>query len=71
MCGRYALGKQPNSLLDYFHLHVEAPVYHLSYDIAPSQRAPVILLNAEQQRVCQLMQWGLIPVLVEGAGCAL
>jgi putative SOS response-associated peptidase YedK len=66
MCGRYTLGKEPNSLLDYFHLHGEVPVYHLSYNIAPSQYAPVILHNAQQQRVCQLMQWGLIPSWSKG-----
>lgn len=66
MCGRYTLGKEPNSLLDYFHLHGEVPVYHLSYNIAPSQTAPVILKDAQQQRVCQLMQWGLIPSWSKG-----
>lgn len=38
MCGRYTLGQEPNSLLDYFHLHGEVPVYHLSYNIAPTQQ---------------------------------
>jgi putative SOS response-associated peptidase YedK len=66
MCGRFTLGKEPNSLLDYFHLHGEVPVYHLSYNIAPSQTAPVILHDAQQQRVCQLMQWGLIPSWSKG-----
>ena len=66
MCGRYTLGKEPNSLLDYFHLHGEVPVYHLSYNIAPSQAAPGILHDAQQQRVCQVMQWGLIPAWSQG-----
>lgn len=66
MCGRYTLGKEPDSLLDYFHLHGEVPVYHLSYNIAPSRHAPVILQAAQQQRVCQLMQWGFVPAWSQG-----
>ncbi len=65
MCGRYTLGRQPNSLLDYFHLHGEVPVYHLSWNITPSQMAPVVLQDTKQGsgagRVCQLMRWGLVP----------
>ena len=61
MCGRYTLGREPNSLLDYFHLHGEVPTYHLSYNIAPTQTAPVIIGSSSQQRECRLMRWGLIP----------
>ena len=60
MCGRYTLGREPNSLLDYFHLHGEVPVYHLSYNIAPTQQAPVVIQSGDQ-RICHLMRWGLIP----------
>ena len=66
MCGRYTLGKEPNSLLDYFHLHGDVPVYHLSYNIAPSQLAPVVLHNQDGQRVCQMMRWGLVPAWSKG-----
>lgn len=70
MCGRYTLGRQPNSLLDYFHLHGDVPVYHLSWNIAPSQMAPVVLHGADQssgqKRVCQLMRWGLVPAWSKG-----
>jgi len=61
MCGRYTLGREPESLLEYFHLHGEVPFYHLSYNIAPSQTVPVITQDLDQQRVCMLMQWGLVP----------
>lgn len=61
MCGRYTLGREPGSLLDYFHLHGEVPAYHLSYNIAPSQTAPVIVQDANQHRVCRMMRWGLVP----------
>lgn len=60
MCGRYTLGREPESLLDYFHIHGDVPVYHLSYNIAPTQLAPVVI-QQDAQRVCRLMRWGLIP----------
>jgi putative SOS response-associated peptidase YedK len=37
------------------------PTYHLSYNIAPTQLAPVIVNNKEKQRVCKMMRWGLVP----------
>ncbi len=61
MCGRYTLGREPDSLLDYFHLHGEVPVYHLSYNIAPSQTVPVIVQDVNHNRECRLMRWGLVP----------
>jgi putative SOS response-associated peptidase YedK len=61
MCGRYTLGRQPDSLLDYFHLHGEMPAYHLSWNIAPTQSAPVIIHDSEQRRICRMMRWGLVP----------
>ena len=60
MCGRYTLGREPESLMDYFHIHGDVPVYHLSYNIAPTQQAPVIIQSGDG-RVCRLMRWGLIP----------
>lgn len=66
MCGRYTLGRQPDALLDYFHLHGVVPVYHLSWNIAPGQTAPVVVHDREQQRVCQLMRWGLVPAWSSG-----
>ena len=66
MCGRFTLGREPDSLLDYFHLHGEVPTFHLSYNIAPTQVTPVVLLDREQNRVCRMMRWGLIPSWSKG-----
>ena len=60
MSGRFTLGKEPNSLLDYFHLHGEVPNFHLSYNIAPTQTSPIVFAD-QQHRACELMRWGLIP----------
>ncbi|VAW96434.1 hypothetical protein MNBD_GAMMA21-1019 [hydrothermal vent metagenome] len=65
MCGRFTLGKEPNSLLDYFHLHGEVPNFNMPYNITPSQMCPIIYA-AQQQRVCELMRWGLIPAWSKG-----
>ncbi len=65
MCGRFTLGKEPNSLLEYFHLHGEVPTFHLSYNIAPTQMSLVVYAN-QQHRVCDLMRWGLIPSWSKG-----
>jgi len=66
MCGRFTLGQGLNSLLDYFHLHGEMPGYPLSYNIAPTQLSPIVLADADQNRVCQLMRWGLVPSWSKG-----
>ena len=65
MCGRFTLGKEPDSLLDYFHLHGEVPDFHMSYNIAPTQNSPIVFIN-QQHRVCELMRWGLIPSWSKG-----
>ncbi len=56
MCGRFTLGKEPNSLLDYFHLHGEVPNFKLSFNIAPTHKTPIVFAN-QQQRACALMRW--------------
>ncbi len=65
MCGRFTLGKEPDSLLDYFHLHGEVPDFDMSYNIAPTQMTPIVFCD-QQYRVCELMRWGLIPSWSKG-----
>lgn len=58
MCGRYTLTKQEKRLQEYFDLTERLP-FTPRYNIAPTQAAPVILMeNAPQRR---MMRWGLIP----------
>ena len=58
MCGRYTLTKQERRLQKYFGLTERLP-FAPRYNIAPTQEAPVILMeNAPQRR---MMRWGLIP----------
>jgi len=65
MCGRFTLGKEPNSLLDYFHLHGEVPNFNMSYNIAPTQLSPIVFMD-QQRRTCGLIRWGLIPSWSQG-----
>lgn len=60
MCGRYTLGVEPASLYAHFQLHGEVPGYKTSYNIAPSETAPIIY-QADDQRRARLMRWGMIP----------
>lgn len=60
MCGRYTLGKTPESLLEHFQLFGEVPGFKVSYNIAPSESAPIVY-QYEGRRLALLMRWGMIP----------
>ena len=60
MCGRYTLGKEPDSLYEQFQLHGEVPGYKVSYNIAPSESAPIVYRYGGH-RLALLMRWGMIP----------
>jgi putative SOS response-associated peptidase YedK len=56
VCGRYSLDLEPKDLSDYYH-DVPLVGYHgPSYNVAPSQYAPVVTHDGLTQ-----MKWGLIP----------
>ncbi len=63
MCGRYTL-RQPGAIAERFHL-TQATLLAESapaprYNIAPSQRAMVVLRQGDDTRA-EWMQWGLVP----------
>jgi len=60
MCGRYTLGKTPESLLEHFQLFGEVPGFKASYNIAPSESAPIVY-QYSGHRLALLMRWGMIP----------
>jgi putative SOS response-associated peptidase YedK len=60
MCGRYTLGKTPESLLEHFQLFGEVPCFKASYNIAPSESVPIVYQYAGH-RLALLMRWGMIP----------
>ncbi len=60
MCGRYSLTKPIKTLKEHFQAIAVALEHDKHYNIAPSQRVPVILAGA-QGREIHALRWGLIP----------
>lgn len=58
MCGRYTIVKKPEGLAEL--LGVELPEFTPRYNIAPSQRAPVIFREQEKPAADEF-KWGLVP----------
>lgn len=60
MCGRYSLAIDAVMFAKYFNMGTEGLDFHLRYNIAPGQLAPVIS-SIEGKRALSNMQWGLRP----------
>jgi putative SOS response-associated peptidase YedK len=60
MCGRFTLHIPPELLAEIFGL-VSIPDFQARYNIAPTQKVPVIRQDAGGQRQLALLHWGLIP----------
>ncbi len=69
MCGRYTQTESLKKLLDRFGFRSIADDMAPRYNIAPSQKAPVVVL-AEAGRVLKNMTWGLIPFWVKELAAA-
>ncbi|MBI1369856.1 MAG: SOS response-associated peptidase [Planctomycetes bacterium] len=61
MCGRYVLKSRMAQLMSAFGLVEEFRVFGPSYNIAPMQFAPVIVIGDAGRRVMRPMRWGLVP----------
>lgn len=62
MCGRYFLKRPPAALLDELQAAQPAPNFPPSWNIAPTQQAPVLRWNPQTgQRHLNLLRWGLVP----------
>ena len=62
MCGRYFLKRPPAALLDQLQAAQPAPNFPPSWNIAPTQQAPVLRWNPQTgQRHLNLLRWGLVP----------
>ena len=60
MCGRFTQHRTPKELQEFFDLFRVAEISP-RYNIAPTQRALTIRVDADGQRVGDLLQWGLVP----------
>src|SRR5262245_38666064 len=63
MCGRYTLRISSKEMAAVFEVvrGLEGFSYPPRYNIAPTQMAPVVRLDADGQRELTLLRWGLIP----------
>ena len=61
MCGRYTL-TSTDGLVEEFRLIQEPFDFAPRYNIAPTQRVPVIHNRASDQPAVEIMRWGLIPI---------
>ena len=62
MCGRKTLTRDIQSIIQELAINewVDPDSYSLSYNIAPTQKSPILIFE-NSQRVVKQMQWGLIP----------
>jgi putative SOS response-associated peptidase YedK len=66
MCGRYITKDQRALERELPFLDVKDwPQFEASYNVAPTQPAPVVIANADGN-VCRLMRFGLIPFFAKG-----
>ena len=61
MCGRYVLRHPTQELLDYFRLSDFADQFLPGFNIAPTQRIPVVYRDEENGVAVRSVRWGLIP----------
>ena len=60
MCGRYTAAKDFDALMKLVGVILRVPFFAPRYNIAPTQMAPVIFMEAKRPEM-KLMRWGLIP----------
>jgi putative SOS response-associated peptidase YedK len=61
MCGRYTISVEEEALLARFKVWENLGQHSPRYNVAPTQRNPVVLVNKENKRIMTPMRWGLIP----------
>ncbi len=60
MCGRFALFSSVQAIKKYYNYLNEVQDWKANYNIAPSQKIPVII-NENGEKNLEFFQWGLIP----------
>ena len=62
MCGRYAMSVSAEEIEEIFDIRLPTQVpWEPSYNVAPTQKAPVVALDAEGECALRLHRWGLVP----------
>ena len=65
MCGRYASFLLPDALRAVFGTVNPLGNFQPSWNVAPRQKPPVVLLGPEKERHVEAQQWGLLPYWVK------
>lgn len=60
MCGRFTLRTNLNRVLQDMGVD-DGPDWTPRYNLAPTQSVPVVRIQAEGLRSCDLLRWGLVP----------
>jgi putative SOS response-associated peptidase YedK len=60
MCGRFTLTRSAAEVAEHFGL-AAAPELAPRFNVAPSQRAPVVRAGPDGKRECATLAWGLVP----------
>jgi putative SOS response-associated peptidase YedK len=61
MCGRYTITIEEEALLARFRIWESQGQHSPRYNVAPTQKNPVVLVNKKNKRIMTQMRWGLIP----------
>lgn len=61
MCGRYSLTTPPEAMRRAFKFGGNLPNLPPRYNIAPSQDAPIVRVDANGARQLAMLRWGLVP----------
>lgn len=68
MCGRYSNTAKLDAMQMRFDFDTEETDFVPRYNIAPTQYAPVLLLDDNGHKKMEMMRWGLIPHWAKDAG---
>ena len=61
MCGRYSVGVSPAEFEEVFEAPVSGHVTLPRWNVAPTQNAPVVVIDRSSGRAVRSLRWGLVP----------
>ena len=70
MCGRYSIGVSPEELEDVFEAPLSGQVVLPRWNVAPTQDAPVVVVDQSGERGTRSLRWGLVPRWAEDSSGA-
>ena len=70
MCGRYSIGVSPEELEEVFEAPISGQIALPRWNVAPTQDAPVVVVDQSGERGTRALRWGLVPRWAEDSGGA-